>query len=177
VTLYINVKYIMRFETETSEFIKVKVKRLLMIGAALTMAHFSLSLYVSYQIGSVAGRGIAGFVTTAMDRTSEVDKLYNEMKQQTNSELKRWYPIAYAMSLPLGPVTDSWWREKSRQAVYDPVLRKEKSASDVKPVLYILAVSEPLLNSIAFSVCIMGIWFGYNRISGRDRGTTGVSSV
>jgi hypothetical protein len=161
----------MHFEIGDKRIYNVRVKRLLSVGIALTITHFSLSLYVSYKIGGIAGRTCAQFLTIDTDRPTQIDQLYQEKKQQFYFESKPWYLVAYATSVPLGPVTAPLWRKLYRSEILDPLVKKEKSVPEIKRllnILHILSVSQSLLNSILFSSCILGFWLILVRCSKRD---------
>ena len=58
----------------------------------------------------------------------------------------------------------------SRKYLHDPLIRNEKNYSEVKNLKILLLIIDfggSIINSIVFSLCVVGIYYGLQRLSAR----------
>lgn len=132
-------------------------KKVFWLIVGVVLVHFSLSYYVAHRIGAAGGRAVASFIIEARDTPQQADKLYEEMTSRFRTNVSGLLPLAWALSLPLEPITGSVSKSISHRAVYEPVQKNQISSEQVRIRLRILGFGGIFVNSLAFGLCLGGL--------------------
>ncbi len=108
-----------------------------LIALALTLLHFIVcSVVVNFyakqigtEIGNIVGDGLSSAYLTSDSDHRTANDIYEKMKQNAEGRFDRWKTPLFLLSLPIGPLTDSFWKEIRTDWIYTPALSSEISKS------------------------------------------------
>ncbi len=140
----------------------LKRHKLFLIALALTLLHFAVSsiavkLYakqIGTEIGNIVGDGLSSAYLASDSNHRNANDIYESMKQASEKSFDRWESPLFLLSLPIGPLTDSFWKRIRRDWLYTPVLSKEISKSQFKSRGKLIEYLTLGTNSISFGLLL-----------------------
>ena len=140
----------------------IKTHRVLIVIVFIAVTHFILSSiighYVSTQMGSQMGYVVADGLLETFENPSNSDEaaniIYQGMLKNTEEIYAEWKPFVFMLSLPSGPLTDSFWKQVYEDWIYAPILSKEISRDQFKirgTIIHYIGIG---INSITFGLLV-----------------------
>ena len=152
----------------------IKTHRVLIVIVFITVTHFILSSiighYVTAKMGLQMGYVVADGLVEALENPGNSDEAANIIDQRMlkNAEeiFAEWKPFIFILSLPSGPLTDSFWKQVYEDWIYAPILSKEISRDQFKirgTIIHYIGIG---INSMSFGllVYIVVVTFQYFKL-------------
>jgi len=134
-------------------------KKIINTALAVAVVHFMLTSvighYIAVHIGTQMGQVVAAGLEAASENNNKenADRIYQNMKRQTDETKAKWQIPELLISLPAKPVINPLLKD-IRQNQMNKVIKKEISRDQFRTQGLIIDYTARLLNSIALGFLV-----------------------
>ena len=129
-------------------------KRHIISIIAVAVLHGLVSLAISDYHGNLAGRDVGVTISKAIDKSDLTDKNIQDMNVRFEEEVRPTYYLAFALSLPFGPI----FRPLHKEWITEPLLNHEIGQNKFKQRAKIIGGAELVSNGVFWGFFIVYIW-------------------
>jgi hypothetical protein len=129
-------------------------KRTIILLITVAALHFLASLFISIYHGNIAGKQVGYTISKAINVGDITDKEIQNLKVNFEENIKPTYYLAFALSLPFGPI----FQPLHKEWIVEPLLNHQIGQDKFKQRIKIISGIELFSNAIFFSLIFFYIW-------------------